>query len=808
VSRDRVATYRLQLHKDFTFADAERIADYLWELGVSHLYLSPILQSRPGSHHGYDVTDHSVVNEELGGIDGLRALAAAWPGEIIVDIVPNHMAVTGGRNRWWWDVLKLGPASDYATYFDIDWDPSEERLKRSILIPILGDHYGRVLEAGELSVELEDDEPVLRYYEHAFPLAPSSRPHDLDAINSDPDLLHEILEAQYYRLAYWKVAGQELNYRRFFAINDLAALRIDRPEVFDDVHRTTLTLLDEGVIHGLRVDHIDGLRYPRAYLDRLKDLTSGCYVVVEKILEGDETLRNEWPVDGTTGYESIARIDGLFVDPDSDKQLSDTYVRFTGRDTSPDAMAIEAKLQVMDSELAADIERLTDLFVAVCEDQRRYRDFTRPDLRQTLRETIASFDVYRTYVEPGRPYEEDAVIVTRAVGDAIERRPDLDPEPFGLLAEVLLGRVEGDDERRLAMRFQQATGPVMAKGVEDTLFYRYNRFAALNEVGGDPSRFGASVEEFHRFNGLIQERWPKSMRAGSTHDTKRSEDVRARLALLSEIPNEWASAIDTWSEHNQMHRTTSWPDRNLEYLLYQTLVGAWPLSLERATAYIEKAAKEAKEQTSWIAPKEAHDDAVRDFVGKLFADEWFMGSLKRFVEPLAVPGFVASLSNCLLRLTSPGVPDIYQGTETWDLSLVDPDNRRPVDYGARRDLMDADATSWTEPASGAAKLFLIKSVLAARAAHPEAFGPSGSYSPVSARGSRSGHVVAFLRGDNVVTIAPRLVLTLGNRWDDTVIELPPGSWRNVLTGEDVSDVAPLAILLERFPVALLERTVR
>ena len=805
MSLDRVATYRLQLHAGFTFDDARNISSYLWDLGVSHLYLSPVLQARPGSQHGYDVVDHGRVSDELGGIEGLRSLAREWPGEIVVDIVPNHMAVTGGLNRWWWDVLKHGPASEYATYFDIDWDPSEERLKRSILVPILGDHYGRVLDAGGFKVDVRDGESVVCYFEHVLPLAPSSRPHDIDALNADPELLHEILEAQHYRLAYWKVAGQELNYRRFFAINDLAALRIDRPEVFDDVHRTVLHLLDEGSIHGLRVDHIDGLRYPRAYLERIQEVTGGTHVVVEKILEGDETLRTEWAAAGTTGYEAIARTDGLFVDPDSEKQLSDLYRDFTGNDDDPEDIAIAAKLHIMNTELASDVERLTDLFVAVCEDQRRYRDFTRPELRQTLRETIASFDVYRTYVEPGHHTDEDVRVVARANADAKERRPDLDPDPFDLLTDVLLGRLEGDDETALALRFQQVTGPVMAKGIEDTMFYRYNRFVALNEVGGHPERFGSSVDEFHSFNEHVQASWPETMRAGSTHDTKRSEDVRARLALLSEIPHEWAAAVGAWAEHNQQHRTTAWPDRNLEYLLYQTLVGAWPLSAERACDYLEKAAKEAKVATSWTSPNEPHDAALRRFVQDVLADPWFVGQVERFVAPLLEPGYVNALSICLLRLTAPGVPDIYQGTEVWDLSLVDPDNRRPVDY-ARREALLADGTEpWSDPSSGTAKLFLIHKALGVRARRPRAFGRAGDYEPVHARGARADHVVAFMRGGEALTIAPRLILSLDGDWADTHIDLPEGSWEDVFTGRSFARRAPLADLVHSVPVALLER---
>lgn len=484
VSHERIATYRLQLHDGFGFDHARRVTDYLKDLGVSHLYLSPILQARAGSGHGYDVVDHTRVNLELGGVDGIRALATAWSGGIVVDVVPNHMAADPS-NRWWWEVLKNGPASDFAEYFDIDWDPTEERLKRSILVPVLGDHYGRVLEDGQLEIDTADGEAVVRYHEHAFPLAPSTRPHDIDAINHDVDLLHELLDAQHYRLAYWKVAGRDLNYRRFFAINDLVALRAERSDVFEATHATVLGLVAEGIVDGLRIDHIDGLRYPAEYLARLQQAAPGCYVVVEKILEGEEQLRSDWAADGTTGYEFISQVDGLFVDPAAEKPLTDLYANFTSLDTAPEDLAIESKLEMMNVELSTDIERLTELFVTVCEDQRRFRDFTRPELRQTIRETLASFDVYRTYVDArtGTIAEEDATTIEHAIEDAARRRPDLDPELFSLLRQVLLCEIEGEEESALAMRFQQASGPVMAKAIEDTLFYRFNRFVALNEVG-------------------------------------------------------------------------------------------------------------------------------------------------------------------------------------------------------------------------------------------------------------------------------------------------------------------------------------
>jgi (1->4)-alpha-D-glucan 1-alpha-D-glucosylmutase len=814
VSRKHTASYRVQLHRDFGFAEVAHLVDYLDRLGISHLYLSPILQSRSGSQHGYDVVDHDRVDGELGGIEGLRALAAAWAGEIIVDIVPNHMAVTDPNNRWWWDVLKRGPASDFVDFFDIDWDPTEERLKRSILVPILGDHYGRVLEAGELKLDVQDDETVVRYYEHVLPLAPSSRPHDIDAINSDANLIHEILEAQYYRLAYWKAAGEQLNYRRFFAIADLAALRVDRAEVFEASHATLLGLVQKGIIDGLRVDHIDGLRYPREYLERLAAAAPGAYVVVEKILEGDEDLPGEWSVHGTTGYEFIAHVDGLFVDPDAEKPLSDFYERFTQSESDIEEMARNSKLQLMSTELATDIERLTELFISVCEDRRRYRDFTRTELRETIKETLASLHVYRTYADArdGSVSETDRYTIEHATTCARDRRPDLDPELFGLLGDVLLLRAEGDDESALAMRFQQASGSVMAKGIEDTLFYRYNRFVSLNEVGGAPEHFGRTVESFHQFNEHVHKSWPRTMLASSTHDTKRSEDVRARLAVLSEIPDEWAAAVTSWAQHNDRHRRGDWPDRNLEYLLYQTLVGAWPLSIDRAVGYMDKAAKEAKVHTSWIAPNDHHDSALEAFVRAVMEDASFMSEVASFVAGLVTPGYINSLAQTLLKVTSPGVPDFYQGTEVWDFSLVDPDNRRPVDYEKRRRLLDEVSTvdaagAWEKADSGAPKMFLIERVLAARGRHPQAFQTGSAYQPLAASGAAAGHVIAFLRGHDVIAIAPRLIHGAFNGWHDTTIQLPSGRWTNVITEEVIERSVSMSELLSAFPVALLEREV-
>jgi (1->4)-alpha-D-glucan 1-alpha-D-glucosylmutase len=874
-----LCTYRVQLHAGFGFDDVAAIAPYLARLGVSHVYCSPYLQAAPGSTHGYDVVDHSRLNEELGGEPAFErmvaALAAAGLGHI-VDIVPNHMSVAAGRrNSWWWDVLENGPSSRFASFFDIDWTPADERLRQRVLLPVLGDHYGRVLEAGELRVEREGGSFVVRYFEHEAPLSPRTvdellagaattcgsdelesqavafgrlppatatdrdsvdeRHRDkevlkarlarlldeapeaakavdeaLAAVNADPDRLDALLQRQNFRLAFWRTAGQELDYRRFFDVPELVALRVEDPRVFEESHQLVLRLVAEGKVDGLRIDHPDGLRDPAAYLRRLP---AGEYVVVEKILGADERLRPSWPVAGTTGYDFLNRVLGLFVDPDGEEQLSELYGRFTGEETDFGAVAYEAKQLVMREALATDLDRLTAVAAEVCERHRRSRDYTRRDLRLALRELAAGFPVYRSYVVPGRDESaEDVAAIDAAATAAAERRPDVDPELLAFLRDVLLGRVDGDVEADLAVRFQQFSAPVMAKGVEDTAFYRYFRLAALNEVGGEPARFGTPVAGFHEANQWAAERWPQTMLSTSTHDTKRAEDVRARLAVLSEMPGPWALAVRRWAAHSASHRRGEWPDANTEYLLYQTLVGAWPLDVDRAQAYMAKAVKEAKRHTSWIDPDDGYEAAVAGFVADVLADEEAVAELELFLRPVVEAGRVNGLAQTLLKLTSPGVPDIYQGTELWDLSLVDPDNRRPVDYGRRRRLLDKaeaagpeEAASWVD--EGAVKLWLVQRALAARRRRPGAFAPGAAYRPLWADGEKASHVVAYVRGDEAVAVAPRLVHGLGGEWGDTSLALPPGRWADELAGGGGLWEGEVAMrqLLERFPVALLGR---
>ncbi|MGC2660830.1 MAG: malto-oligosyltrehalose synthase, partial [Bryobacteraceae bacterium] len=757
MNRVPLATYRLQLHEGFTFDAAAKVADYLKELGVSHVYCSPYLQAAPHSMHGYDVVDHHRVNEELGGGAAherfWQQLKECGLGQVL-DIVPNHMAISGRRNRLWWDVLENGLASRYAMYFDVDWNSSEEKLRHKILMPILGDHYGRVLTRGEVRIERHGGEFAVHYFDNVAPVAPESiasviataaeqtgseylafladslrslpdcasesrecveaRHRDkevirglierltnevpfiaegidktVESINRNPDALDDILEHQNYRLAFWRTAEQELGYRRFFDVNTLIGLRTENARVFADTHALILTWLREGVLDGVRVDHPDGLRYPRQYFDRLRGAAPDVWILGEKILEPGEALREDWPIDGTTGYDFLNVVNGLFVDSSREDDFNRLYSSFTAEPTDYASVCRDKKLLVLRNLLGSDVNRLTTLFSKVCEAHRDRRDFTRHDIRHAIREVAASFPVYRTYVVPerGEVAEDDRKYITEAIEAAKQNRQDLDGELFDFLGDVLAMRTRGNYETEFVMRFQQFTSPVMAKGVEDTVFYFYNRLTSLNEVGGDPGRFGTSPEEFHAFCEANQRLHPATMLSTSTHDTKRSEDVRARIDVLSEIPPRWERAVNSWAKANAKYKTDKMPDRNTEYMLYQTMVGAWPITTDRLLQYTEKATREAKTQTSWREPNEAFESATKTFVEAICADDKFLAELEKFVTPLIQPGRVNSLAQVLLKLTAPGVPDLYQGSELWDLSLVDPDNRRPVDYEARRNLL-------------------------------------------------------------------------------------------------------------------------
>jgi (1->4)-alpha-D-glucan 1-alpha-D-glucosylmutase len=875
------ATYRVQLRPGFGFAEAADLASYLHDLGVSHLYASPYLQAAAGSTHGYDVVDPTRVNAELGGDEGHARLCDALRehglGQLL-DLVPNHMAIVGRENPWWWDVLQNGPASRYATFFDVDWDASGERWPNKMLLPVLGDHYGRVLEDGLLQLTHHDGEFVLHYHEHVFPLDPSSlagvlgqaadhcgvellaflaeshhrlprpavtarqlieRRHrdvavlaelrgricreqpavaaaidaEVDRLNRDPDALDALLEQQPYRLALWRTASRDLGYRRFFDIKDLAGLRVEDIEVLHASHALPLGWVREGLVQGLRIDHPDGLRDPGEYFQRLREACPDAWLLAEKILMPDEELPDSWPVAGTTGYDFLNLAGGLFVDPAAAEPLARTYADLTGEPTDFPAIVVESKRQVLTDLLGSELNRLASLFVDVCERHRRHRDYTRHQLREALLETAVAFPVYRSYVAAARDQtsDDDARRIGQAIARAGEARPDLDPELLRFLESILLLRVPGDLEGELAMRFQQLTSAAMAKGWEDTALYRYLRLVALNEVGGDPDRFGVSPATFHATCARNQAERPFAMLASTTHDTKRSEDVRARLAVLSEIPERWAATVREWVAHNARHRRDDRLDRNTEYLLYQTLVGAWPLAAERATAYMEKAVREAKRHTAWTAQDPDYEAAVREFTLAVLDDPVFTASLERFVAEVREPGHVNGLAQTLLKLTAPGVPDIYQGTELWDLSLVDPDNRRPVDFARRRALLDeldtlSPADILDRMDEGLPKLWLVRQTLHLRRREPELFGADGAYRPLAATGRRADHVVAYQRGDGAVAVAPRLSTRMADGWGDTALALPARPWRNLLTGDDlIGGDTPLSELLARFPVALLAR---
>jgi (1->4)-alpha-D-glucan 1-alpha-D-glucosylmutase len=613
--------------------------------------------------------------------------------------------------------------------------------------------------------------------------------------------LHALLEQQNYRLARWRT-DLELNYRRFFDINELVALRMEESEVFDLVHSLPLKLIEEGRLAGMRIDHVDGLRDPQAYLDRLRtEAGDDAYIVVEKILQPDEELPPSWPVQGTTGYDFMNLTGGLFVDPAGEKPLTDLYVTFSGEISDLEELVHEKKLQIMDEILPSEVERLVSRLIDICERHPRHRDYTRNELREAVRETIAGFDVYRTYTraEERTIRPEDTRRLERALESALGRRPDIDPDLFGFLNELLLLRHEGLTESDFVMSLQQTTGAIMAKAVEDTAFYTYNRFVAANEVGGSPRVWGTTPADFHAAMERAAAARPNSMLATSTHDTKRSEDVRARLMLLTEIPDEWGEAVRRWSRINERHRTDPFPDRNAEYLLYQTLVGAFPLGVERAVEYMRKAAKEAKRYTSWTTPDEDYDSALERFVRGVLADDEFLMDLDGFVRPLIGPGRVNSLAQTLLKLTCPGVPDIYQGSELWNLSLVDPDNRRPIDYEARRALssystsVEAAMERWDD---GGPKLYLIRTALRLRDRID-----ARRYEPLAVHGEGAEHALAFARGA-IVAVIPRLVLSRPEGWEDSEVALPEGTWTNVLTETPVSSPT-LGELWDRFPVALL-----
>jgi (1->4)-alpha-D-glucan 1-alpha-D-glucosylmutase len=774
------STYRLQLSKDLTFRDAVGLVPYLDALGVGAVYASPILEAGAGSNHGYDVVDPTRVSAERGGEEGRRALAAAVREHrmgLVVDIVPNHVGVDVPQaNPWWWDVLAHGRESEHAGTFDIDWDAGP------ILLPVLGADEEKALS----ELTLSEDRTRLRYYEREFPVAPGT---------GDTGTPQEVHARQHYRLVSWKRGAAELNYRRFFDVSTLAAVRVEVPEVFDKTHREVLRWVEAGEVDGIRVDHPDGLADPGGYVRRLRAaIGPNRWLLVEKILGVGEELPASWPVNGTTGYEALREIQGVFIDPDGAGLLTQLAAEHTGSKRSARAVEHDARREVADTLLAAEVRRIAALVpVPEAAPSTEEEPGAAADrVRTAVAELLCGYPVYRSYLPEGREALETAVSVART------HRPDL--------ADVLLAirdAMLADPTGPLATRVQQTSGMVMAKGVEDTAFYRWNRFVALNEVGGDPSRFGVSPAEFHRAMATREAGWPATMTTLSTHDTKRSEDVRARLAVLSEIPAEWAERMRKWAVAHPL------PERSLELLAWQNLVGAWPIPAERMSAYLVKAAKEAKLVTSHVDPVPEVDDAIAAWPEQVLADAELVADIEEFVSRIAGPGRSNSLGQKLLQIAGPGVPDVYQGTELFDYSLVDPDNRRPVDWEARRQLLARLDEGWLPDveADGAAKLLVTASALRLRRYRPEVF---TGYRPLAAEGPAARHAVAFARSASLVAVATRLPVGLAERggWGDTVLPLPEGTtdWHDVITDTPIDGATPrLADVLARYPVALLVR---
>ncbi len=802
-----VASYRLQLTPTFGLDEAARLVPYLARLGISHVYTSSYLQAAAGSTHGYDVVDPMAVNVELGGDAALlrfyEILGHEGLGHII-DVVPNHMAVGGAENRLWWQVLERGQDAAAARYFDIDWDPPQPKLVGKVLLPVLGGSYADELASGAIHLVRTEAGPEIHYADHRFPvnsesLAAMSNDGDLDRFG-DPTALHELLERQHYRLASWAVGRHELNYRRFFEVNTLAGVRVEDEAVFAAVHRRSLEWVEQGHVQGLRVDHPDGLRDPGGYLRRLRAAAPDSWIVVEKILEPGESLPTDWPVDGTTGYDFMQTLTAVFVDPDAEAAMTQTYELITGNDEAYSVVLRRCKAYAVRELFASELTRLVQLGAGICERSVASSDVGRRTLQAALEAILVATPVYRTYVAGGPASAADAAVIAATIVAAKATEPTIDPSLFDFLAGVWGGgwaaatgggsgvRVDPQADEFVA-RLQQLSGPAMAKGAEDTAFYRYHRLIALNEVGSDPSRFGIGTDEFHATMVEAAADRPLSMVATSTHDTKRSEDVRVRIALLAEIPDEWRLAVIAWREHNRINWGTAEPDHNFEYLLYQTLIGAHPLSVERTLAFATKAMREAKQHSSWLRPDEKYEAAVAGFIRAVGRDSAFQAMLTEFVGRLVRPARIAALAQALIKATAPGIPDFYQGSELWTASLVDPENRTPVDFGLRRRIAAETAgvpdIATADDLHGVAKLAVIRAALTVRRDHPDAFvGKSASYTPLRLVGERADAGVAFGRGDRVITVAPVRPVTVDrNGWGDTVVKLPAGQWTSALRAD-------------------------
>jgi (1->4)-alpha-D-glucan 1-alpha-D-glucosylmutase len=860
------ATYRLQLQPGFTFGDAAAAVPYLAELGVSHLYLSPVLQAAAGSTHGYDVVDPDRVNAALGGEAGFAALALAARAAglgILLDIVPNHMSIAGTANRWWVDVLENGAASYYAHYFDVDWGTGDER----VLLPVLGERYGRALTSGMLAIARGGAVFEVRAGELRFPLAPHTlgpivrrageriahaelqfigdalaglprtgevsarrRRHrdkavllarlaelgdrvssaldaELAAINADPTELDAILEAQSYRLAHWSVAGSQLTYRRFFDITSLVGLCNEAPDVLAASHRRVFAWLGDGTIDGVRVDHVDGLRDPEGYLRRLREVrpepANPAWIIVEKILARDELLPASWPVDGTTGYDFMEHVGALFVDRDGERPLTETFAAYTGACFDPASESRRARLDVMTDALHSELARLTELAVRACGASPAYRDYTRAEIETALAELLAGYPTYRTYLggEHARPADRERI--ARAAAAALRARPELDPDLVGFLEAALAFELPTAESIELARATQQVSGPIVAKGDEDTLLYRQVRLLSRCEVGADLATFAIEPREAH---ARLAAGSPRSLLATSTHDSKRGEDVRARIAVLSEMPELWAAAVARWRARAEAGWGDVAPDRVFEYMMWQTMVGAWPLSLARAQQFAEKATREARLRTSWRRPDPGYEAARARWLAAVYADRELVADLAAFVVPLRAQGDRNSLAQLLIKLTASGVPDFYQGSELCNDTLVDPDNRRPVDLDQASRLLHQLTDAKAEQVGhdlGLAKLWTIRRVLALRRREPDKL--AAPYQALAAAGPHAHRVFAFARGESLVAVVPRLGMR-AEGWRDTTLTLGAGTWREVLSDREVvGGTQPVASLWCVLPIALLWR---
>jgi (1->4)-alpha-D-glucan 1-alpha-D-glucosylmutase len=990
-----VSTYRVQLNHLFKFSDAKALVPYLHELGVTEVYASPYFKAKKGSLHGYDLLNHNELNSEI----GTEKEYEEWVGELarygmgqVLDIVPNHMSITEDENSWWMDVLENGPSSAYANFFDIDWKPVKDELENKVLLPVLGDQYGHVLENQELKLTFEEGAFFILYYDRRFPVAPTTYKkilelrledlkkkmgsddpqllellsiltalehlpprtekirekvmerrrekeiikrrlwdlyhksgeirsfieENLKIFNGDPedpksfDLLDDLLNDQVYRLSHWRVATEEINYRRFFDINELAAIRMENPHVFNEAHRLILRLVREGKVTGLRVDHPDGLYNPAEYfyhlqkgcfvqfclreafssfpvgsvlhesdleeaLSRLYDeeiakqpsssLRMPLYIVGEKILIKSERMPEDWPIFSTTGYVFLNSVNGIFIQMENGKAFDDIYTRFIKSRVNYQDLVYEKKKLIMQTSMPSEINMLGRYLNRISEKNRHTRDFTLNNLTTVIIEVIANFPVYRTYVTYEGVNERDRRYIEAAVSRAKRKNPALSATVFEFLEDVLLLRYpeEFNESDRMewldfVMRFQQLTGPVMAKGLEDTAFYVYNRFISLNEVGGYPERFGTPLETFHGQNIERTKFWPCAMITTATHDTKRSEDVKARLGVLSEIPHEWRDSVIRWGRMNRKRKSLidgqGVPDRNEEYLLYQTLVGIWPIYpmseaeyeifKARIREYMLKAVREAKVNTSWISPNLPYEENLMKFIDAILSpssSNYFLGDFETFQKKISSFGMLNSLSQTLLKITCPGIPDFYQGTELWDLSLVDPDNRRSVNFETRSERL-AELKKKMEMAGsglpefardlvrewrdGSIKLYVTLKALHFRRKNPLLF-REGSYVPLMGNGDLRDHLCAYARrrGEEVVLVAvPRFLTRLVNHPDEMPFgesvwgnssalipgEIPGKTFRNIFTGETLRRIEkngegalPLREVFSNFPVAMLEK---